>query len=126
MAPGDVAIGARVLGASALVGVWAFVDGEPLEARVADPPSARVVLSSVRRLAVGPHEVHIQTRDDRGQVGSYSWGFTVGQRQPLPTATSAADGAMPTYVAPALPPRPTPTLPALVRPGRDPYGRPPP
>ncbi len=109
--PGDVTIGARVTGSSPLVDVQAFVDGEPQPAPIGNPPTTTVAVNMVRQLGVGTHEVRIQARDDRGQVGGYRWQFVVGTREPVPTPTRAAPPtarALPTFGLPTLVPRAAP------------------
>jgi hypothetical protein len=109
--PGDVTIGARVIGSSPLIEVQAFVDGELVPAGVGSSPGTTVTLSFVRQMPAGTHEVRIQARDARGQVGGYRWSFVVGERQPLPTPTRAAPASprpLPTFTLPTLVPRVAP------------------
>ena len=98
--PGDVVLGARVTGASNLVDVVAFVDGEVVEPLMGAAPGRTVVISFVRQLPVGLHEVRVEARDERGQTGSFRWFFSVGPRQPWPTIT------VPTMVPPPRAPTP--------------------
>lgn len=120
--PGEVVIGARVAGASALVDVLAFVDGEPFQPGVVSSASRSIVFSVVRDLGVGSHEVRIQARDDRGHTGGYRWQFTVGPRQPPPPPTSMPledeplPAFVPTFVAPTRAPRATVAPPPSARP----------
>lgn len=103
---GDVVIGARVTGASNLVDIVAFVDGDPVQPNMGNAPTRSLIFSFTRQLEVGPHEVRIQARDDRGNGGAFRWQFTVGPRQRLPTATPPPlpDVApLPTFVIPELP-----------------------
>ena len=83
--PGDVVVGARVTGGTNLVDVLAFVDGELVEPLMGSAPGRTMVISFVRQLSVGLHEVRVEARDERGQTGSYRWFFSVGPRQPWPT-----------------------------------------
>jgi hypothetical protein len=94
---GDVVIGARISGTSDLVDVTAFVDGESIPVELGAVAVRVKNISFVRTFASGGHEVRIQARDDRGQIGGYRWQFSIGApRQPAtgptprpPTATSA-------------------------------------
>lgn len=79
IAPGDVTIGARVTGSSALVEVQAFVDGEALDLGPESPAPRVANLSFVRQLSVGTHEVRVQAKDEHGQTGGYRWQFVVAQ-----------------------------------------------
>lgn len=122
--PGDVVIGARITGSSNLVTVLALVDGEPFQPTLSNPPSRSMVLSFVRQLPAGPHEVRIEARDESGQAGGYRWQFTVGPRQAAPDSTRsappAADSALPTPAVPTLPPPRTAAQPS---PSPKPAGR---
>lgn len=97
---GDVVISARISGSADLVDVTAFLDGEAVEIEPVVPGIRVKTVSFVRTLAGGSHEVRIQARDDKDQLGGYRWQFSVGAgRQPAgptmaskpvaPTATSA-------------------------------------
>jgi hypothetical protein len=101
---GDVVIGARVSGSSDLVDVLAFVDGEDVPVDLGETPVRVKMVSFVRTLDGGTHEIRIQARDERGQLGGYRWQFTVGvPRQPVRAP------------APAPTVRPAPTSPIRAR-----------
>src|SRR6185436_4116054 len=91
---GDVVISARISGSADLVDVTAFVDGEGIDIEPVAPGVRVKTVSFVRTFGGGNHEVRIQARDDKNQLGGYRWQFTVGTgRQPA--------------VAPAVAPAPT-------------------
>jgi hypothetical protein len=109
IAPGDVTIGARVTGSSALVEVQAFVDGEALDLGLESPGPRVANLSFVRPLSVGTHEVRIQAKDEHGQTGGYRWQFVVAQGGAAPAPTSRTLPAPTLFPqAPLLVPRGTP------------------
>jgi hypothetical protein len=121
---GDVVISARVSGSTDLVDVTAFLDGESVEVEPLAPGVRVKTVSFVRSLAGGSHEVRIQARDDRDQLGGYRWQFSVGAgRQPAgptsapkpaaPTATSAVQPRTPIAVPTR---RPTVALPGQAAP----------
>ena len=83
--PGDIVIGARITGSSNLVDIVAYVDGEAFPIEVGGPSIRVKTVNLVRTLGVGPHEVRIQARDDRGQLGGYRWQFMVGSGRSAPT-----------------------------------------
>jgi hypothetical protein len=115
---GDVVISARISGSTDLVDVTAFVDGEAVELEPVGPSVRVKTISFVRTFTGGSHEVRIQARDDRNQLGGYRWQFAVGAgRQPAaaPTAAKPAPptSAVQTRTPIALPTRrPTVALPA--------------
>jgi hypothetical protein len=112
-----VVISARVSGSSDLVDVTAFVDGEQVALEPIGPSVRVKVVSFVRTFAVGTHEVRIQARDQKGQLGGYRWQFTIGGgRQPAEapatkpvTPTSAVQPRTPIPIPTR---RPTITLPS--------------
>ena len=108
--PGDVVVGARVSGASNLVEVATFVDGERIEPLLGSSPGRTVVIRFVRELPIGMHEVRVEARDEQGQSGSYRWFFSVGPRQPLPTIAAATMVPLPRTPTPEVP-EATPTPP---------------
>ena len=114
---GDVVISARVSGSSDLVDVTAFLDGEPIGIEPVGPTVRVKTVSFVRTLAAGTHEVRIQARDDRNQLGGYRWQFSVGEgRQPV--AVPAAKPAPPTAAVQPRTPIPLPTRrPTVALPG---------
>ena len=128
---GDVVISARITGTADLVDVTAFLDGEAVEIEPVGPSGRVKTVSFVRTLSGGSHEVRIQARDDKNQLGGYRWQFTVGAgRQqspapptspvqawtPIPLPTRRPTIALPGSAAPApqavpaaaSPPRPAP------------------
>jgi hypothetical protein len=127
--PGDVVISARISGSADLVDVTAFVDGDAIPIEPMGPAVRTRTVSFVRTLAAGSHEVRIQARDDRNQLGGYRWQFSVGAgRNPtaapaVPPAPTAAKPAAPTpaiqvRTPPPLPTRrPTVVLPVTPAPG---------
>jgi hypothetical protein len=124
--PGDVVISARISGSADLVDVTAFVDGDAIPIEPMGPAVRTRTVSFVRTLAAGSHEVRIQARDDRNQLGGYRWQFSVGAgRNPAagPPAPTVARPAAPTpaiqvRTPPPLPTRrPTVVLPVTPAPG---------
>lgn len=131
---GDIVISARISGSADLVDVTAFIDGEAVEIEPVGPSVRVKTVSFVRTLTGGSHEVRIQARDDRDQIGGYRWQFTVGGgRQPTaptappklvaPTATSPLQARTP---APLPTRRPTIALPGAPAPAAASPTRPPP
>jgi hypothetical protein len=101
---GDVVISARVSASSDLADVIVYIDGEAVAIDMSGPRVRVKMVSMVRSFTVGSHELRIQARDDRGQLGGYRWQFTIGTaRQSLPTAE-------PKPAVPAIPAGPTATL----------------
>lgn len=96
---GDVVIGARISGSADLVDVTAFVDGEAVELEPTGPSVRVRTISFVRNFAGGSHEVRIQARDDRNQLGGYRWQFTIGAGRQPAAAPTAAKPAPPTSAA---------------------------
>jgi len=92
-----VVIGARITGSSNLVDIIAYVDGEAFPIEVGGPSVRVKVVNLVRTLGAGSHEVRIQARDDRGQLGGYRWQFVVGSGRPAPSPIA------PPALAPTLP-----------------------
>lgn len=85
--PGDVVIGARVSASSDLTDVIVYIDGEAVQIDMSGPKVRVKMVSMVRSFALGSHELRIQARDDRGQIGGYRWQFTIGTaRQSVPTS----------------------------------------
>lgn len=128
---GDVVIGARVSGSSDLTDVIAFVDSEQVQIDLGTPAPRVKVISLIRTLSVGSHEIRIQARDQHGQSGGYRWQFTVGQgRQltpvptnpPLPTRTPLP---VPTRLPAAKPAAPAPGATPAAAPGAVTPTRPP-
>jgi hypothetical protein len=110
--PGDIVIGARITGSSDLTDIVAYVDGEAIPVDVGGTSVRLKVVNLVRTLAVGPHEVRIQVRDQFGQLGGYRWQFTVspgGRIQTEPTPR-------PTLDLPTRTPLPIPTRRSIVTP----------
>jgi len=107
---GDVVISARVSGSADLVDVTAFVDGESVEIEPIGPSVRVKTISFVRTFAGGNHEIRIQARDDRNQLGGYRWQFTVGSpRQPAVAPTAVKPAPPPTSPIQARTPIPVPT-----------------
>jgi hypothetical protein len=104
--PGDIAVGARVIGSSDLTDVVFFVDDEPVPIDMSGPPTRMKTVTMVRAFSPGQHLLRIQARDERGAMGGYRWEFTAGTaRQALPTSPPR-----PTEVAePTATPFPIPT-----------------
>jgi hypothetical protein len=106
---GDVVISARVSATSDLVDVIAFVDGEAVPLDLNNGTARIKTVSFVRTFISGTHEVRIQARDDRGQLGGYRWQFSIGaprQSAPAPTARPAnATSAVPAFTPPPIPTR---------------------
>jgi hypothetical protein len=104
---GDVVISARISGTADILDVTAFVDGEavPLDASGGTPRVKSV--SFVRTFISGTHEVRIQARDDRGQIGGYRWHFSIGaaRQQAIPATRPPTF----TSVVPIRTPIPLPT-----------------
>jgi hypothetical protein len=127
--PGDIVISARISGTADLVDVTAFVDGDAIPIEPMGPAVRTRTVSFVRTLASGSHEVRIQARDERNQLGGYRWQFSVGAGRNLtaaPAAPPAPTAAKPAAPTPAIqvrtpPPlptrRPTVDLPATSAPG---------
>ncbi|MGE3269860.1 MAG: hypothetical protein AB7P40_14000 [Chloroflexota bacterium] len=126
---GDVVVAARVTGSSKLVDIMAIIDDEPVPIDLGAREVWVKALSLVRTFAVGTHEIRIQARDERGQIGGYRWQFNVGSlRQPTtiildrpaasdgPTATPFPIPTRRPTIAPARPTvvRPTSVLPAIL------------
>jgi hypothetical protein len=119
---GDVVISARVSATSDLVDVAAFVDGEAIPLDLGNGTVRVKTVSFVRTFISGSHEVRIQARDDRGQLGGYRWSFNVGaprQVAPAPPRLPTATPAVPSFTPPPIPTRrptaasaPPPTAPA--------------
>jgi hypothetical protein len=115
--PGDIVIGARITGSSDLTDIIAYVDGEAIPIEIGGPSIRLKVVNLVRTLAVGPHEVRIQARDQLGQLGGYRWQFTVtpgGRVAAEPTARPTL-AELPTRTALPVPTRrsivtPIPTI----------------
>lgn len=107
---GDVVISARISGSTDLVDVSAFVDGEAIDIEPLGPSVRIKTVSFVRTFTSGSHEVRIQARDDRNQLGGYRWQFTVGSpRQPAVAPTAVKPAAPPTSPIQARTPVPVPT-----------------
>jgi hypothetical protein len=105
---GDVVIGARVSGTADLVDITAFVDGEEVPVDLGNG-SARVrSISFVRTFISGTHEIRVQARDDRGQLGGYRWQFSIGTPR-LPALAPATRAATATPFVPMFTPVPIPT-----------------
>jgi hypothetical protein len=106
---GDVVISARVSGSTDLVDVTAFVDGEAVTVEPVGPSVRVKIVSFVRTFLGGTHEVRIQARDEKGQLGGYRWQFTVGAaRQPAEAPTTTKPVA-PTSAVQTRTPIPLPT-----------------
>jgi hypothetical protein len=101
---GDVVIGARVTGSSDLTDITAFIDGEAVTIDLEGPPVRVRTVSFVRSFASGTHEIRIQARDDRGQLGGYRWQFSIG----APRQPAAVPEPKPAVA-------PTPTSPLITR-----------
>lgn len=105
---GDVVISARVSGTADLIDVAAFVDGEEVPVDLGSgSPRVRTV-SFVRTFISGTHEVRIQARDEKGQLGGYRWQFSVGAPR-LPAVAPAVRPPTATPFTPAFTPIPIPT-----------------
>jgi hypothetical protein len=125
---GDVVISARVSASSDLIDIIAFVDGEEVPLDLGSGTPRVKTVSFVRTFISGTHEVRIQARDDRGQIGGYRWQFNIGTpRQSVPVAPRAptATSAVPAYTPPPIPTRrptsasaPVTPIPASPRPTR--------
>jgi hypothetical protein len=115
---GDIVISARVTGSTDLADVVAFVDGEAIDVGAIGPSVRVKTVSFVRALTGGTHEVRIQARDEKGQLGGYRWQFTIGTgRHPAVVPTSVrpvppTSSVQPRAPAPAPTRRPTAVLPA--------------
>jgi hypothetical protein len=108
--PGDVVISARISGSADLVDVTAFVDGDAIPIEPMGPSVRTKTVSFVRTLAAGAHEVRIQARDERNQLGGYRWQFSVGAGR-SPAAAPSAPPGQPTAPPPAAKPAaPTPAI----------------
>lgn len=117
---GDVVISARISGSADLVDVTAFVDGEAVEIEPVGPSVRVKTVSFVRTFAGGSHEVRIQARDDKNQLGGYRWQFTVGGGRQPAGATTSPKPVAPTATSPvqARTPVPVPTRrPTVALPG---------
>jgi hypothetical protein len=89
-----------VSASSDLADVIVYIDGEPVPIDMSGPPTRVKVVSMVRGFTLGSHELRVQARDDRGQLGGYRWQFTVGTpRQSIPASAPK----------PAVPDEPTAT-----------------
>jgi hypothetical protein len=102
--PGDVVIGARITGSSDLVDVVAYIDGEAVPVDMGGQAVRIKVVNLVRSLDAGSHEIRMQARDNRGQVGGYRWQFMVSAGRAVPRAT-----VEPLPPLPTLTPLPIPT-----------------
>ena len=105
---GDVVISARISGSSELVDVSAFVDGEAVPLDLGNGTVRAKTISFVRTFISGTHEVRIQARDERGQVGGYRWQFSVGGGRPGQAAPTARLATSTPFV-PQFTPIPMPT-----------------
>ncbi len=116
---GDVVISARVSGTSDLVDVTAFLNGEAVDLDPVGPSIKVRTVSFVRPLVGGVHEIRIQARDQKGQLGGYRWQFSVGGGRQATGAAATPIPAPPTATLPVRTPPPIPTrrptvaLPAL-------------
>jgi hypothetical protein len=105
---GDIVISARVSATSDLIDVLAFVDGEEIPLDLGAGTPRIKTISFVRTFISGSHEVRVQARDDRGQIGGYRWQFNVGaprQAAPLPPRVPTATSAVPSFTPPPIPTR---------------------
>ncbi len=107
---GDVVIGARVTGSSDITDVTAIIDGEEIAIDLGGPPVRMKSVSLVRSFGSGTHEIRMQARDERGQVGQYRWQFTIGTpRQPaIPLSPNPAPARAPTATSPIITRTPLP------------------
>jgi hypothetical protein len=114
---GDIVIGARVSASSDLTEVIVTIDGEPVSVDISGPPTRVKVVSMVRAFAQGSHELRVQARDDRGQLGGYRWQFTVGTpRQSIPTSPPKPTMPEEPTATPFVLPTRRPTITPLPRP----------
>jgi hypothetical protein len=105
---GDIVISARVSATSDLVDVTAFVDGEAVPLDLGSGTPRVKTVSFVRTFISGTHEVRVQARDDRGQIGGYRWSFNIGsprQAAPAPPRLATATPAVPSFTPPPIPTR---------------------
>lgn len=105
---GDVVISARVSATSDLVDVTAFVDGEAVPLDLANGTPRLKTVSFVRTFISGTHEVRVQARDERGQIGGYRWSFNIGaprQAAPVPARAATATPAVPSFTPQPIPTR---------------------
>jgi hypothetical protein len=102
--PGDVVIGARITGSSDLADIVAYIDGEAVPVDLGGQTVRIKVVNLVRSLDAGSHEIRMQARDTRGQVGGYRWQFMVSAGRALPRTT-----VQPLPPLPTLTPLPIPT-----------------
>jgi hypothetical protein len=105
---GDVVISARVSGTADLIDIAAFVDGEEVPLDVGSGTPRVKTISFVRTFISGTHEVRVQARDEKGQLGGYRWQFSVGTPR-LPAVAPATRPATATLFVPAFTPIPIPT-----------------
>lgn len=118
---GDVVIGARVSASSDIADVIMYVDGESIPIDMSGPPVRVKMVSVVRSFALGSHELRIQARDDRGQLGGYRWQFTISAaRQAAPTSEPRPTIAIPPtatlFPVPTRRPTVAPTTPPVAKP----------
>jgi hypothetical protein len=91
--------------------VTAFVDGDAIPIEPMGPAVRTRTVSFVRTLAAGSHEVRIQARDDRNQLGGYRWQFSVGAGRNPAAVPPAPTVARPAAQTPAIQVRTPPPLP---------------
>ena len=114
---GDVAISARVSASSDIADIIVYIDGEPIPIDMSGPPVRVKTVSMVRAFTLGQHELRIQARDDRGQLGGYRWQFTIGTaRQTAPTSAPRPAAPEEPTATPFVVPTRRPTITLVPRP----------